>query len=414
MASTKPYETPWDIYALRKEFPLLQQEVNGKPLVYFDNAATSQKPLEVINSLSHYYQHQNSNVHRGVHKLSQMATDAFELTRSKLQSLLNAQHAHEIIFTSGTTQAINLVAHSFGQAFISEGDEILISHMEHHSNIVPWQLICEQKGASLKVIPITDKGELNMEAYYSLLSDKTKIVSVSYISNSLGTINPVKDIIQAAHSREIPVLLDAAQALPHQAVDVQALDCDFLVFSGHKILAPTGIGALYGKEKWLNAMPPYMGGGDMIDVVSFEKTTYAGLPHKFEAGTPDIAGVIGLGAAIDYVHKLGYASIAQQEKHLLEYGTKRLEELGYIRLIGTASHKASVISFLMEGIHPYDAGTILDHMGIAIRTGHHCTQPVMDFFQIPGTMRASFAFYNTVEEIDRMIEAIQKAKEMLG
>ena len=414
MASIQSFETQLDIDTLRKDFPILDQEVNGNPLVYFDNAATSQKPTAVIEAISSYYQKQNSNVHRGVHKLSQEATDAFEVTRNKLKALLNAQHAYEVIFTSGTTAGINLVAHSYGEAFVSEGDEILISHMEHHSNIVPWQMLCERKKAHLKVIPITESGELDMEAFHELLSDRTKLVSVVHTSNSLGTINPVEEIIAAAHKRDVPVLLDAAQALPHQAIDVQALDCDFLVFSGHKIFAPTGVGALYGKEKWLNAMPPFMGGGDMIDVVRFEKTTYAGLPHKFEAGTPDIAGVIGLGAAIDYLLNLGYEPIAQQEARLLSYGTQRLHELGYIRIIGTAERKASVISYLIEGVHPYDAGTILDHMGIAIRTGHHCTQPLMHHFQIPGTMRASFAFYNTTEEIDRMVLAIEQARKMLA
>ncbi|MEM6628519.1 MAG: cysteine desulfurase [Bacteroidota bacterium] len=403
-----------DIHSVREDFPILHQEVNGKPLVYFDNAATSQKPQVVIDAVASYYQGINSNVHRGVHKLSQLATDAFEQTRNKVKNLLNAQHAYEVIFTSGTTAGINLVASSYGQKFVSPGDEILISHMEHHSNIVPWQLLCERQGAHLKVIPITDSGELDMEAFYELLSEKTKLISLVFISNALGTINPVKEIIQAAHSKEIPVLLDAAQAIPHQAVDVQELDCDFLVFSGHKILAPTGTGILYGKEKWLNEMPPFLGGGDMIDVVRFEKTTYAGLPHKFEAGTPDIAGVVGMGTAIDYIQEIGYGFIDQQEKLLLEYGTRKLEELGYIQIIGTSQQKTSVISFLIEGIHPYDAGTILDHMGVAIRTGHHCTQPIMERFSIPGTMRASFAFYNTLEEIDRLIEAIKQAKLMLG
>lgn len=414
MANAQTFENIRDIHSVREDFPILHQEVNGKPLVYFDNAATSQKPQVVIDAVASYYQGINSNVHRGVHKLSQLATDAFEQTRNKVKNLLNAQHAYEVIFTSGTTAGINLVASSYGQKFVSPGDEILISHMEHHSNIVPWQLLCERQGAHLKVIPITDSGELDMEAFYELLSEKTKLISLVFISNALGTINPVKEIIQAAHSKEIPVLLDAAQAIPHQAVDVQELDCDFLVFSGHKILAPTGTGILYGKEKWLNEMPPFLGGGDMIDVVRFEKTTYAGLPHKFEAGTPDIAGVVGMGTAIDYIQEIGYGFIDQQEKLLLEYGTRKLEELGYIQIIGTSQQKTSVISFLIEGIHPYDAGTILDHMGVAIRTGHHCTQPIMERFSIPGTMRASFAFYNTLEEIDRLIEAIKQAKLMLG
>ena len=414
MANATTFGGIRDIHSIRKDFPILHQEINGKPLVYFDNAATSQKPQVVIDAVRSYYEDINSNVHRGVHKLSQLATDAFEQTRNKLRALLNAQHAHELIFTQGTTGGINLVANSFAQKFLSAGDEVLISHMEHHSNIVPWQLVCERVGAQLKVIPISDKGELDMEAFYELLSEKTKIISVVHISNSLGTINPVQEIIRAAHSRNIPVLLDGAQTLPHQAVDVQELDCDFLVFSGHKIFAPTGTGVLYGKEKWLNAMPPFLGGGDMIDVVRFDKTTYAGLPHKFEAGTPDIAGVIGLGTAIDYINEIGYEFIAGQESKLLDYGREKLEELGFIRFIGTAEQKTSVISFLIEGIHPYDAGTILDHMGVAIRTGHHCTQPIMDRFSIPGTMRASFAFYNTPEEIDQMVEALIQAKRMLG
>ncbi|MDW3647499.1 MAG: cysteine desulfurase [Bacteroidia bacterium] len=406
--------TKLDISSIRKDFPTLSQKVYGKELVYFDNAATSQKPQVVIDRLSTYYNEENSNVHRGVHKLSQLATDAYEEVRKKVQQLIHAKKDYEVIFTRGTTEGINLIASSFGRKYIQEGDEIIISAMEHHSNIVPWQMLCEEKGAVLKVIPISEAGELDMEAYQKLLSDRTKLVSVVYISNSLGSINPVKDIITQAHERDIPVLLDAAQVVPHDSLDVQELDCDFLVFSSHKMFGPTGIGILYGKEKWLEEMPPYMGGGDMIDLVSFDKTTYAGLPHKFEAGTPNIADTIALGAAIDYIHKIGYKNIAAYEKELLDYGTKKLSEIEGIRFIGTAKHKASLISFLIGDIHPYDAGTILDRLGIAVRTGHHCTQPIMSFMDIPGTVRASFAFYNTFEEIDRLVEGIHQVKKMFG
>lgn len=406
--------TKLDISSIRKDFPTLSQKVYGKELVYFDNAATSQKPQVVIDRLSTYYNEENSNVHRGVHKLSQLATDAYEEVRKKVQQLIHAKKDYEVIFTRGTTEGINLIASSFGRKYIQEGDEIIISAMEHHSNIVPWQMLCEEKGAVLKVIPISEAGELDMEAYQKLLSDRTKLVSVVYISNSLGSINPVKDIITQAHERDIPVLLDAAQVVPHDSLDVQELDCDFLVFSSHKMFGPTGIGILYGKEKWLEEMPPYMGGGDMIDLVSFDKTTYAGLPHKFEAGTPNIADTIALGAAIDYIHQIGYKNIAAYEKELLDYGTKKLSEIEGIRFIGTAKHKASLISFLIGDIHPYDAGTILDRLGIAVRTGHHCTQPIMSFMDIPGTVRASFAFYNTFEEIDRLVEGIHQVKKMFG
>lgn len=398
----------------RKDFPSLHQQVHGRDLVYFDNAATSQKPQQVIDRMTAYYQHENSNVHRGVHFLSQQATNAYEHTRKLVQNLIHAPHEHEVIFTKGTTEGINLVAYSYGQRYLQPGDEIILSGMEHHSNIVPWQLIAEQKGVKIKVIPVTKTGELDMEAYAGLLTDRTRLVSVVYISNSLGTINPVSDIIQMAHERGVPVLLDAAQAVPHQAVDVQALDVDFFVFSGHKMFAPTGIGILYGKEKWLDEMPPFLGGGDMIDRVTFEKTTFNSLPHKFEAGTPPIAEVIGLGAGIAYINQLGYEAIAAWEHELLQYGTEQLQEIEGIRLIGTAKNKASVISFLMDDIHPYDAGTILDQLGIAVRTGHHCTQPLMDHFGIPGTMRASFAFYNTKEEIDRLVEGLKKVKQMFG
>ena len=402
-----------NIDTIRQDFPSLQQEVYGRPLVYFDNAATAQKPRLVIDRVQAYYERENSNVHRGVHYLSQTATDAYEATRASVKDLINAKHEHEIIYTSGTTAGINLVAQSFGRKYIGEGDEILISAMEHHSNIVPWQLLCQQTGAKLKVIPMNDAGELDMEAYANLLNEKTKLVSVVCISNSLGTINPVRDIIRQAHAHDIPVLLDAAQVVPHDTLDVQELDCDFVVFSGHKMFAPTGTGILYGKEKWLEEMPPYMGGGDMIKMVRFDETIYSDLPHKFEAGTPNIAGFVGLGAAISYINKLGYEQIAAWEQELLDYGTQQLSQIDGIRIIGTASQKASLISFLIGEIHPYDAGTILDRLGIAIRTGHHCTQPVMHRFGIPGTIRASFAFYNTKEEIDRLVEGIAKVKQML-
>lgn len=406
--------TAFDVETIRKDFPSLHQEVHGKPLVYFDNAATSQKPVQVIERIDRYYRWENSNIHRGVHFLSQQATDEYEKSREKVRKLLNAEHLHEVIYTSGTTHGINLVAQCFGRKYVSEGDEIIISHMEHHSNIVPWQMLCEQTGAILKVIPINEKGELEMDIFRTLLNEKTKIVAVAHTSNSLGTINPVEEIIELAHQLDVPVLLDGAQAVPHATVDVQALDCDFFVFSGHKLFGPTGVGVLYGKEKWLEEMPPYMGGGDMIDKVSFDGTTYNGLPHKFEAGTPNIAGGIGLGAAIDYVEQIGYSQIEAHEANLLEYGTNQLAAIEGIRLVGTAERKASVISFLIGDIHPYDAGTIMDRLGIAIRTGHHCTQPIMDRYSIPGTMRASFAFYNTYEEIDRMIVAIAQIRQMFG
>ncbi|MEO0471586.1 MAG: cysteine desulfurase [Bacteroidota bacterium] len=407
-------QTQWDVATIRQDFPSLDQEVHGRPLVYFDNAATSQKPSSVIERLEAYYRKENSNVHRGVHYLSQKATDEFEQVRFQVQKLINAAHSHEVIYTKGTTEGLNLIAHSFGYKYIKAGDEIIISGMEHHSNIVPWQLLCEQVGAKLRVIPITDAGELDMEAFAGLLNERTRLVSVVYISNSLGTINPVREIIRQAHEIDIPVLLDAAQVVPHAEIDVQELDCDFMVFSGHKMFAPTGTGILYGKEKWLEEMPPYMGGGDMIKTVTFEKTTFNGLPHKFEAGTPNIAGMIGLGEGIRYMEKIGFDWIKQQEDDLLQYGTEKLMEIEDMRIVGTADKKASVISFLVGDLHPYDAGTILDQLGIAIRTGHHCTQPVMQRFEIPGTMRASFAFYNTREEIDRLVDGIHRVKKMFG
>ncbi|MEM6800186.1 MAG: cysteine desulfurase [Bacteroidota bacterium] len=406
--------TQLDIQKIRQDFPALHQEVHGKPLVYFDNAATSQKPQSVIDRLNSYYQKENSNVHRGVHKLSQEATDAYEEVRKKVQKLINASKDYEVIYTRGTTEGINLLASTYGRKFIGEGDEIIISAMEHHSNIVPWQMLCEEKGAILKVIPMSESGELDIHAYKKLLNERTKLVSVVYISNSLGTVNPVKEIISEAHKFGAAVMIDAAQVVPHDSLDVQDLDCEFLVFSSHKMFGPTGIGIFYGKEEYLNKMPPYMGGGDMIDLVSFDKTTYAGLPHKFEAGTPNIADTIALGAAIDYIEHIGYPAIAAYEQELLEYGMKRLGEIDGIRFIGTATKKASVISFLIGDIHPYDAGTILDRLGIAVRTGHHCTQPIMRQLDIPGTIRASFAFYNTFEEIDKLAEGIQQVKKMFG
>ncbi len=405
--------SPIDIEKLRLDFPILQTKVYGKPLVYFDNAATTQKPLQVLETLDRYYREYNSNVHRGVHLLSQQATEAYEEARRKIAALLHARHEHEVIFTKGTTNGINLVASSFGQAFIGEGDEVLISSLEHHSNIVPWQLICEQKKALLKVIPINDKGELIMEEFDKLLGPRVKIVAVTWVSNSLGTVNPVADIIAKAHALDIPVLLDAAQAVQHMPVDVQALDVDFLAFSGHKMYGPTGTGILYGKEKWLNAMPPYEGGGDMIKQVTFAKTTYNELPFKFEAGTPDISGAIALGTAADYIRNIGLENIQQAEEELIGYAYDRLSAIEGLRFIGDASQRAGAISFLVNDIHPFDMGELLDKQSIAVRTGHHCTQPLMDLFGIPGTVRASFAFYNTREEVDLLVKGIEKAKKML-
>ncbi|KGO92783.1 aminotransferase class V-fold PLP-dependent enzyme [Flavobacterium subsaxonicum] len=402
-----------DIQAIRANFPILTQTVNGKPLVYFDNAATSQKPQVVIDAISNYYSTINANIHRGVHALSQLATDAYEVSRQTIQKHINAKHAHEVLFTSGTTHGINLVASGFS-AFVKAGDEVMVSALEHHSNIVPWQMLCERTGASLTVIPLNDKGELIMEEFEKLLSEKTKIVAVNHISNSLGTINPIEFIIQKAHAVGAAVLIDGAQAAPHLKFDVQALDCDFYAFSGHKTCGPTGTGILYGKEEWLNKLPPYQGGGEMIKEVTFAKTTYADLPHKFEAGTPHIAGGIVLGTAIDYLNGIGFDAIQAYEQELLVYGIQKLQEIDGLTLIGTAAHKTSVISFNLQGIHPYDVGSIVDKMGIAVRTGHHCTQPVMDAFGVPGTVRASFAFYNTKEEIDALVTAVLKAQRMLS
>lgn len=402
-----------DLQKIRADFPILTQQVNGKSLVYFDNGATAQKPQVVLDAITKYYSEINANIHRGVHTLSQLATDAYEASRVKIQRHLNAKQPHEIIFTSGTTHGINAVANGFA-ALLQPNDEILVSAMEHHSNIVPWQMLCERTGAVLKVIPMNEKGELILSEYEALLSEKTKIVTVNHISNALGTINPVEYIIQKAHEVGAAVLIDGAQATPHLKPDVQAMNCDFYVFSGHKVCGPTGTGILYGKEAWLNKLPPYQGGGEMIATVSFEKTTYADLPHKFEAGTPNIAGGIVLGTAIDYLNEIGFEAIATYEHELLEYATQKLQQIEGLRIYGTAAHKTSVISFNVGTIHPYDIGTIVDKLGIAVRTGHHCAQPVMDFFGIPGTVRASFAFYNTKEEIDTFVEALHKAVMMLS
>lgn len=404
----------FDVERVRKDFPMLQKKIHGHPLVYFDNAATSQKPRAVIEAERRFYETLCANVHRGVHWLSEKATEAYEDTRLKLQRFLNAAESREIIFVRGTTEAINLVASTYGRKNIQAGDEIIISGMEHHSNIVPWQMLCEEKGAKLRVAPVLDSGELDLEGFERLLNKRTRFVAMNHVSNVLGTINPVKRIIEMAHLWNVPVLLDGAQAAPHMKVDVRALDCDFYTVSGHKLFAPTGIGALYGKTKWLEAMPPYQGGGDMIASVTFEKTVYNTLPYKFEAGTPNIAGTLGLSAAVDYLNDLQFESFAPYEHELLVYATEAIARLDGVRLIGTAREKAAVISFVMEGIHPHDVGTILDREGIAVRTGHHCAQPLMDRFGVPATTRASFAFYNTFEEIDALVKGIQKVKEFLG
>ena len=402
-----------DIQKIRADFPILSQKVNGKPLVYFDNGATSQKPKVVIDAITNYYEEINANIHRGVHTLSQLATDAYEISRGKIQNHINAKFSHEVIFTSGTTHSINAVANGFA-SILKMGDEVMVSALEHHSNIVPWQMLCEKTGAILKVIPMNENGELIMSDFDKLLSEKTKIVTVNHISNALGTINPIEYMIEKAHQVGAAILIDGAQATPHLKPDVQALDCDFYVFSGHKICGPTGVGILYGKEEWLRKLPPYQGGGEMIATVSFEKTTYADLPHKFEAGTPNIEGGIVLGTAIDYLNEIGFENIAKYEHELLVYATEKLLEIEGLKIYGTAKEKTSVISFNIEGIHPYDIGTIIDKLGIAVRTGHHCAQPIMDFYKIPGTIRASFAFYNTKEEIDIFVEAVKKAQMMLS
>ena len=402
-----------DITAIRKDFPILTREVNGKPLVYLDNGATSQKPQQVIDVIDKYYSFQNSNIHRGIHTLSQEATDAYEKARITVQQFINAKHEHEVIFTSGTTGSINLVASSFAKKHLQKGDEIIISTMEHHSNIVPWQMICEEYGAILKVVPINDKGEFLFDEYEKLFYNKTKLVAVTHVSNTLGTINPVKDIIEKAKAFGAFTLIDGAQAVPHKKVDVQELDCDFYVFSGHKMFGPTGVGILYGKEAILNKLPPYQGGGDMIKTVTFEKTTYNELPHKFEAGTPNIVGGIALATAIDYMNNIGINNIEAYEHELLTYATEKIKQIEGVRIIGEAEQKASVLSFVVDGTHPSDIGMIIDKLGIAIRTGHHCTEPLMNRFNIPGTARASFAFYNTKEEIDVFIEALKRAIKML-
>ena len=404
----------FDVAKIREDFPILKQQVHGKPLVYLDNAATSQKPQAVIDTLNRYYLTENSNVHRGLHYLSEQATLDYEDSRAKIKRLLNASAEQEIIFVRGTTEGINLVAQSYGKQHIGEGDEIIISAMEHHSNIVPWQILCQERGSRLRIIPMNDDGELLIDEYEKLLGPRTKLVSVVHLSNSLGTINPVEQIVEMAHSHGVPVLLDGAQSTPHMTIDVQKLGCDFFVFSGHKLFGPTGIGALYGRAELLESMPPYQGGGDMIKSVTFEKTTYNSIPYKFEAGTPNIGGAIGLGTAIDYVMEVGLDRITAYEHDLLEYGTEHLSAISGLRFIGTAREKAGILGFTLEGIHPHDIGTILDSQGIAIRSGHHCTQPVMERFGVPATARASLAFYNTKEEIDALVRGVDKVIEVFS
>ena len=401
-----------DIEAIRAQFPILKREVNGKPLIYLDNGATSQKPQSVIDAISHYYEYENSNIHRGVHTLSQDATAAYEVVRKKVQKFINAKYDHEVIFTSGTTGGINLVASSFGESLVRKGDEILITAMEHHSNIVPWQMLCERKGAHLKVLPISKEGEIDIEEFKKLIGPKTELISLVHVSNSLGTINPIKEMIDIAHAQNIPVMIDGAQAIHHIPVDVQELDCDFYVFSAHKMYGPTGVGILYGKEELLNDMTPWQGGGDMIKNVTFEKTTYNDLPHKFEAGTPNIAGGIALGAAIDFINSIGFDFIHAHEAELSRFAVSQLRDIKGLRFIGTAKERAGLVSFVLDRIHPYDTGVILDKLGIAVRTGHHCTQPVMNFFEVPGTVRASFAVYNTKQDIVRLVEGIERVKRM--
>lgn len=404
----------WDINKIREDFPVLSQTVNGRPLVYLDNGASSQVSNLVIERSSKYLREEHSNIHRGVHYLSQHATSAYEAAREKIKRFINAGEGKECIFVRGTTEGINLVAYSYGRKFIGEGDEILISAMEHHANIIPWQVLAEEKGARIRVIPMNERGELIQEEYENLLNERTKIVAVAHVSNSLGTVNPIKEMIATAHKFGVPVLVDGAQAVPHFPVDVQDLDADFYVFSGHKMFAPTGSGILYGKKELLEKMPPYQTGGSMIRTVTFEKTTFAGLPEKFEAGTPAIAAGIGLGAAIDYINSIDFEAAAQYEHELLEYATEKLSAIEGVKIIGTAKEKASVLSFTIEGVHPHDIGTILDQQGIAVRAGHHCAQPVMQFFDVPATARASFAFYNTREEVDKLAEAVQKVIEVFA
>ena len=400
----------FDAAKIRSDFPILQEKMHGKPLVFLDNAASTQKPNVVIDTIANYYRSENANIHRGVYRLSEIASEKYEAVRETVQQFINANSEREISFTAGTTDSINLVAASFGQAFIKSGDEIIITGMEHHSNIVPWQLLCDRTGAKLRVLPIDENGDLVMEKLPEMINDRTRLISVVYISNSLGTVNPVREIIDLAHAHDVPVLVDAAQAVQHQALDVRQLDCDFLAFSGHKIYGPTGVGVLYGKEKWLEKMPPYRGGGDMILTVSFEKTTFNELPYKFEAGTPNIAGVIGLGEAIKYIENIGLPNIAEYEHTLLDYATEQLTSIPELRIIGTAREKSAVISFVVEGVHPHDIGTWADRDGIAVRTGHHCTQPVMDFFEVPATTRASIGVYNNRADFDALVNSL---KEMI-
>jgi cysteine desulfurase / selenocysteine lyase len=411
---TKPAPPGFDVAALRDDFPILERRIDGRPLAYLDNAATSQKPRAVLDALETYYESHNANIHRGVHALSQEATAAYEGAREKVRAFIGAADTREVIFTRGTTESINLVAQSYGRARLQPGDEIVISTMEHHSNIVPWQMLSEESGALLRIVPVDDRGELELGEYARMLGPRTRLIAVAHVSNALGTVNPVEDLIRLAREREIPILLDGAQAVPHLPVDVGALGCDFYAFSAHKMYGPTGIGILYGRRELLEAMRPYQGGGDMISSVTFEKTTYNDLPHKFEAGTPHIAGAIGLGAAVDYMQSVGVARIAAHEADLLAYGTRRLGEIPGLRLIGTARHKASVLSFVIDGIHPHDIGTIVDREGVAIRTGHHCAQPTMERFGVPATARASFALYNTCEEIDALVDALRKVIEVFA
>lgn len=404
--------TPFNIQQVREDFPILKRHIYNKPLVYLDNGASSQKPNLVIDGVAEYYKNEHANIHRGVHFLSQKATDRYELARKTIASYINAKSEAELIFTRGATESINLVAHSFGE-LLKAGDEILISHMEHHANIVPWQMLCERKGCVLKVIPMLENGTLDLDAFDKLLTERTKLLSIVHISNTLGTINPIEMMLDKAHAVGAKVLIDAAQSIQHQRIDVQALNCDFLVFSGHKVFAPTGTGILYGKTELLEKMPPYHGGGDMIKQVTFEKTTYNDLPHKFEAGTPHISGGIGLGLAFEYLNQLDLEGAMKHEKLLLDYATQRLKAIDGLKIYGTGEHKIATTSFLIDGVHPFDLGVLLDKQGIAVRTGHHCTQPIMDYFQIPGTVRASFAFYNTVEEVDALVQALERAKAIL-
>ncbi len=399
---------------MRRSFPILEKRVNNRPLVYLDNAATTQKPLEVIERISNYYREENSNIHRGAHYLSNLATEAYENARKSIRSFINAENSSEIIFTRGTTESINLVAHSFGEKYLKKGDEIVISAMEHHSNIVPWQIACSRHEARLRVVPITAGGELDMDAFRSILGEKTRLAAITHVSNALGTINPAREIIEIAHKNDTPVLIDGAQATPHMKVDVRELDCDFYCFSGHKMYGPMGVGVLYGKEKWLNEMPPYQSGGEMIKDVSFEKTTYNELPFRFEAGTPNVADVLGLEAATSFITRLGYDDIASHEVELLEYAKEKLGQIEKLRFLASPRRQSSVLSFIFDDIHPYDTGVLLDKMGVAVRTGHHCTQPLMDILEVPGTVRASFGVYNTTEEVDILADALARIREMLA